>query len=92
MGYDGYGTFVWDKELTKSVWYKISLGLVFNIETCLRTLKHKMYNVGFYDKKIDSVQLSVLDMLSSLFWEKKAKLVTTTVKISKGGLWDKPAA
>ena len=82
MGYDGYGTFFWDKELTKSVWYKIFFGLIFNTETCSHTLKHKTYNVGFYDKKIDSVQLSVLDTICSLFWGKKAKLITATVKIS----------
>ena len=49
------GTFVWDRELTKSVLYKILLGPIltqrqniawsnFNIETCSRTLKHKTYN------------------------------------------------
>ena len=41
-----------------------------NIETCSRTLKHWTYNVGFYDKKIDSVQLSVLDTICSLFGKK----------------------
>ena len=80
MGYDGYGTFVWDNELTKSVCYKILFGLIFNTETCSRTLKHKTYNVGFYEKKMDSVQLPVLDTICSLFWEKG--LVTATVKIS----------
>ena len=36
-----------------------------------------MYNVGFYERKIDSVHLSVLDT----FWGQKAKLVTAPVKI-----------
>ena len=48
-------------ELTKSVWYKILFGQIFNIELWSRTLKHKTYDVGFYERKIDSVH-------NSLFW------------------------
>ena len=48
-------------ELTKRVWYKILFGLIFNIETCSCTLTDKTYNVKFYERKIDSVQLPVLD-------------------------------
>ena len=83
MDYDGYGKFVWDKELTKSVWYKLLFGLIFNIEKCSRTLKHKTYNVGFYDKKIDSVQLSVLDTICSLFWEKRLNWLQQLLKFHK---------
>ena len=39
MGYDGYGRFIWHKELTKSVWYKILFGLIFNIETYIQNWK-----------------------------------------------------
>ena len=37
------------------------VGLIFKIQRCSRTSTHKTYNVGFYERKIDSVRLSVLD-------------------------------
>ena len=56
--------------VTKSVWYKILFGLIFNRDT----LKHKIYYVGFYE--------SVLDTSRHVqFLEKWAILVTATVKI-----------
>ena len=39
--------------------------------------------MGFYDKKIDSVQLSVLDTICSLFWEKRLNWLQQLLKFRK---------